>query len=296
MRLHIAVTFCCACVILADSPLLAQERAEAPLSPIQAAEQMELPDGFRATVFAAEPDIVQPIAMTIDTRGRLWVVECISYPNWKDIGVQDGNDRVLIFEDTDGDGQFDKRSVFLDNGRNLTGIELGFGGVYLCSSPDLIFIPDSNHDDKPDGPPRILMSGLTLKAKHNVFNGLHWGPDGWLYGLHGITDTSQITVSGSSKNPVPMNCGVWRFHPTRNVFEPYCWGSTNPWGLDWDAGGQAFITNCVIEHVFHVISGAHFKRMHGQDLNPNVFTLMDSCTDHIHWGGRLLEYIYRRQA
>src|SRR3954469_18718496 len=110
-----------------------------PLPPKDAAKAMTLPPGFKATLFAGEPDVVQPIAFTFDDRGRLWVVECLSYPKWRSDGK--GNDRVIILEDTDGDGTFDKRTVFLDNGCNLSGIEYGFGGIWLCSVPNLIFIP-----------------------------------------------------------------------------------------------------------------------------------------------------------
>ena len=93
---------------------------------------MTLPDGFQATLFAGEPDVVQPIAMAFDDRGRLWVVECLSYPKWTD--KPEGADRVLLFEDADGDGKFDKRQVVFDKGANLSGIELGFGGIWLCSA------------------------------------------------------------------------------------------------------------------------------------------------------------------
>src|SRR5256714_3357020 len=109
-----------------------------PLPPKDAAKAMTLPPGFKATLFAGEPDVVQPIAFTFDDRGRLWVVECLSYPEWSD--KPEGKDRVVIFEDTDGDGVFDKKTVFLDNGRNLTGIEYGFGGIWLCSASNLLFI------------------------------------------------------------------------------------------------------------------------------------------------------------
>src|SRR5262245_32739904 len=109
----------------------AQDRA---MPPEEAAATMKLPPGFKATVFAAEPDIVQPIAFTFDDRGRVWVVECLSYPTWKSDGT--GNDRVTILEDTDNDGRHDKRTVFLDNGSNLSGIEVGFGGVWLTSAPN----------------------------------------------------------------------------------------------------------------------------------------------------------------
>src|SRR4051794_10597871 len=148
----------------------AQDR---PLSPEDAAKAMTLPRGFEATLFAGEPDVVQPIAMTFDDRGRLWVVECVSYPKWATDGK--GTDRVVILEDTDGDGVHDKRTVFLDNGVNLSGIEYGFGGIWLCSSPNLVFVPDRNGDDKPDGPPEMILDGWNIKdTKHNIFNSLGW--------------------------------------------------------------------------------------------------------------------------
>lgn len=257
---------------------------DGPLPPQEAAAALTLPEGFQATLFAGEPDVVQPIAMATDARGRLWVVECLSYPDWTDEPT--GRDRVVIFEDADGDGRHDSRKVFLDNGRNLSGIELGFGGVWLCSTPELIFVPDRNDDDVPDGPAEVLLDGWDLTARHNVFNGLTWGPDGWLYGMNGILSNSLVGAPGTPESErTHLNCGVWRYHPTRREFELYASGTTNPWGLDFDAKGRMFITNCVIEHVFQVFPGGHYKRMFGQDLNPNVYGLIESCADHIHWGG-----------
>ena len=106
----------------------------------EAMRRITLPEGFTVSLFAAEPDVVQPIAMTIDHKGRLWVVENYSYPIW--LGGPTGKDRILIFEDADHDGRFDRRTVFYDKGTNFTGIELGFGGVWVCSTPNLLFIPD----------------------------------------------------------------------------------------------------------------------------------------------------------
>lgn len=256
-----------------------------PLSAERTAKEMQLPDGFRATVFAAEPDVVQPMSFAIDGRGRLWVVECLSYPDWLPAD-KPGKDRVLILEDTDGDGRHDKSTVFIDNQRNLSGIALGFGGVYLLSTPEFLFIPDADGDDKPDGPPKVLLDGWSLQCRHNVVNGLTWGPDGWLYGLNGIIDTSFVGKPGAAKEDrTPLNCSVWRYHPTRHEFEVVCHGTTNPWGLDYDQYGQFFITNCVIKHLFHVIPGAHYIRMYGEDLSANTYDLMPSCADYLHWGG-----------
>jgi putative membrane-bound dehydrogenase-like protein len=261
-------------------PLLASDK---PASPQEAPKKMTLPKGFQATLFAGEPDVVQPIAFTFDDRGRLWVVECNSYPTWTK--NKEGNDRVLIFEDK-GDGHFDKCSVFWDKGANLTGIEYGFGGIWLCSTPNLIFIPIKEGDDKPSGPPQIMLDGWDLTAKHNVFNSLTWGPDGWLYGCNGILSNSRVAAPGSPDDKrVALNCGVWRYHPTRKIFEVVAHGTTNPWGLDFDDYGRMFITNCVIKHLFHVIPGAHYERMFGQDINPYSYGLMQSCADHIHWAG-----------
>ena len=259
--------------------------ADRPLPPDAAAKAMTVPDGFKVTLFAGEPDVVQPIAMTFDTRGRLWVVECKSYPKWTSDGK--GSDRVVILEDTDGDGRHDKRTVFLDNGSNLSGIELGFGGVWLCSVPNLVFIPVKDGEDKPAGPPEILLDGWNLKdTKHNVFNSLGWGPDGWLYGCNGIQARSKVGKPGTpDKDRTYIDCGVWRFHPTRKTFEVYATGTTNPFGLDWDEHGQMVFTNCVIHHLWHVVPGGRYERMYGEDANPHAYALMKSCADHLHWGG-----------
>src|SRR5207248_6874661 len=166
-------------------------------------------------------------------------------------------------------------------------IALGFGGVWLCSTPNLVFIPVRAGEDRPAGPPEVVLDGWNLKeAKHNVFNGLTWGPDGWLWGCNGIQSRSLVGPPRTPKEKrVEINCGVWRYHPTRKVFEAVAHGTTNPWGLDFDDSGEAFITNCVIKHLWHVVPGAHFQRMYGQDSNPYSYGLLESCADHLHWGG-----------
>jgi len=264
----------------ADDPKQAPQLSAVPVSEVTA--KLTLPDGFKATLFAGEPDVVQPIAFAIDPRGRLWVAECYSYPEWSRDGK--GKDRILIFEDRDGDGQFDQRSVFAEGLANVSGLELGFGGVWVCATPNFLFIPDRNGDDRPDGPPEVVLDGWSLDAQHNVFNGLTWGPDGWLYGLNGILSNSKVGKPGTPEaNRTALNCGVWRYHPTNQVFENVASGTTNPWGLDFDERGEIFITNCVIPHLFHVVNGGHYDRMFGQDLTPNTYELLKTCADHVHW-------------
>ncbi|MCH9022605.1 MAG: hypothetical protein IID32_07550 [Planctomycetes bacterium] len=253
-----------------------------PIPPILAPNHMTFPDGFNVTLFAGEPDVKQPIAIALDDRGRLWVAECYSYPNWSPTG----NDRILIFEDTDHDGTFDTKKVFWDKGNYLTGFQLGFGGVWVASCPNLLFIPDKNQDDVPDGPPQVMLDGWSHQGVHTVINSLTWGPDGWLYGLNGIDSHSNVGRPGTPDDQrQKINCGVWRYHPTKKTFEVIAHGTTNPWGIDFDQHGQTFITNSVLPHLYHVIAGARFKRMHGKDFNPHAYKLMDTTADHLHWAG-----------
>ncbi len=263
-----------------------QPPQQGPRAPAEAARHFTLPAGFKATLFAAEPDVVQPIAFCFDGRGRLWVAESYTYPDFKP-PTEEGEDRILIFEDTDGDGRFDTKKVFWDQVPNVSGIEVGFGGVYVCATPRLLFVPDADGDDVPDGEPRVLLDGWNLdKAQHNVFNGLTWGPDGWLWGMNGIQSKSAVGKPGTPDDQrVKFDCGVWRYHPTRHAFEVVAWGTTNPWGLDFDDYGQPFITNCVIAHLWHVVPGAHFQRMYGDDPVPHVYAPLKSCADHLHFIG-----------
>ncbi len=273
-------------IAVAAAPAFGRDDAtkSAPIPAAEAAGKMTLPEGFTATLFASEPEVKQPIAFTIDPRGRLWVVECFSYPIW--LGGPVGRDRILILEDTDGDGKRDKTTVFYDKGTSFTGIALGFGGVWVSATPNLLFFPDKDGDDAPDGPPEIKLDGWDVKAQHNMFNALTWGPDGWLWGCNGIMSNSRVGAPGTPDNDrTPINCGVWRYHPTRKTFDVVAHGTTNPWGLDFDQYGEAFITNCVIPHLFRVVPGSRFQRMYGQDFNAHSYKLMESCADHIHWAG-----------
>jgi putative membrane-bound dehydrogenase-like protein len=253
----------------------------APLPPDEAVKAMKMPPGFKATVFAAEPDLTQPIGYCIDARGRLWVCENFSYPK----GALTGKDRVVIYEDTDGDGKFDKKTLFAEGFGYLTSVQVGMGGVWVASAPNLTFFPMKEGDDKPSGPGEVVLTGWTWEGKHNVIDGLEWGPDGWLYGCHGITTPSYVGKPGTPKDQLTyVSCGIWRYHPTRKVFEYVVEGTCNPWGLDWDQYGEGFFTTSVVPHLYHVIFGSHYKRMFGHDLNPYIYEQLDTIADHRHWG------------
>jgi putative membrane-bound dehydrogenase-like protein len=255
------------------------------LSPEEAVKKISLPPGFKATLFAGEPDVQQPIAITTDDRGRLWVAENYTYSENESSFDKKLRDRVVILEDINGDGHFDKRTVFWDKGQKLTSVEIGFGGAWVLCAPQLLFIPDRNGDDIPDGDEEVVLDGWNdMQIHHNIVNGLKWGPDGWLYGRHGILATSFVGQPGTPKDQrTQINCGIWRYHPTRKVFEVVASGTTNPWGMDFDEYGEGFFINTVIGHLFHLIPGAHYKRMYGEDLTPHTYELIDQHADHYHW-------------
>jgi putative membrane-bound dehydrogenase-like protein len=262
------------------------EKSKIPFTtPEQALKALKVPKGFKATMFAAEPDVNQPIALATDERGRLWVCENYTYDD-RTIGfANEARDRIVILEDYDHDGTFDERKVFWDAGRRLTSVEIGYGGVWVLDAPRLLFIPDANKDDKPDGEPQVVLDGWNDGAvRHNIVNGLRWGPDGWLYGRHGILATSYVGPPGASRDQrTPINCGIWRVHPIKKTFEVVCHGTTNPWGMDWDTNGQMFFINTVIGHLWHVIPGAHYRRMYGEHFNPNTYQVIEQTADHFHW-------------
>jgi len=260
------------------------EKSE-PMSPEETARTAELPEGFRLEVFASEPEVQQPIGITFDDKGRLWVAECYTFaetPLRWDMKLQD---RVIVLEDTNGDGKSDKRTVFWDQGKRLTSVAVGNGGVWVTCAPQLLFIPDANGDLVPDGEPVVMLDGFDAETiGHNIVNGLKFGPDGWLYGRHGITSTSYVGAPGTpEKDRIAMNCAIWRFHPVSKTFEVFCHGGTNPWGMDWNEDGQLFYTNTVIGHLWHAIPGAYYERMFGAHLNPLAYEYIGHTADHYHW-------------
>ena len=259
---------------------------DAPMSADEAAKTMELPKGFSATVFASEPEVQNPIAMTWDHQGRLWVAENYTYAERTQRFDLNLRDRVLILEDTDGDGVSDKRHVFTDQVQMLTSVEVGRGGVWLMCPPQLLFLPDADGDDLPDGPAEVVLDGFTVAESnyHNFANGLKWGPDGWLYGRCGHSCPGLIGPPGSpAAQRIPIDGGVWRYHPERRIVEVLCHGTVNPWGHDWDEHGQLFFINTVIGHLWHVMPGMHYKESFGESMNPGVYERLDTIADHYHF-------------
>ncbi|MCO8120575.1 DUF1080 domain-containing protein [Stieleria sp. TO1_6] len=268
-------------------PMVALKPDEYPHSGLpaqQAAQAMRVPDGFHVSVGASEPDVKQPIAMAIDDRGRVWIAEAYEYPIRAAGDV--GRDRILIFEDTDDNGSLDKRTVFAEGLNLVSGLEVGFGGVWVGAAPYLMFIPDRDGDDVPDGPAEILLDGWGYQDTHETLNTFIWGPDGWLYGCHGVFTHSRVGKPGTPDDQrTPINCGVWRYHPTRHQFEVFAHGTSNPWGVDFNDRGQAFITACVIPHLYHIIQGARYQRQGGRHFNNHTYRDIVTVADHLHYLG-----------
>src|SRR5215213_2405554 len=218
----------------------AQDRPPGPpLSPAEAIEQMTLPEGFSGELVAAEPDIVHPVAMTFDERGRIWITESLEYPR-RDAGP--GRDRIKILEDTDGDGRADTFAIFADGLNIPSGVAVGHGGVWVANAPDILFYPNADGDLTPDGPPQVVVTGFGRADTHELPNTLAWGPDGWLYGWNGVFNPSHVEYRGKTYD---FTCAIFRIHPRTRDFELFCEGTSNPWGIAWDLEGNAFASACV---------------------------------------------------
>lgn len=255
-----------------------------PPTPQESLKMLKLPSGFKATLFASEPDVQNPIGMAWDAKGRMWVAENYTYAERTkrfDLGLKD---RVIILEDKDWDGVAETRKVFTEDVQMLTSVEVGRGGVWLMCPPQVLFIPDRNGDDIPDGEPEVVLDGFTVAKDnyHNFANGLRWGPDGWLYGRCGHSCPGRLGVPGTPDDQrIPMKGGIWRFHPERKIVEVLTHGTTNPWGHDWDQNGEMFFINTVTGHLWHLMPGAHL--MDSSTLNPYVYEKLDTIADHYHY-------------
>jgi putative membrane-bound dehydrogenase-like protein len=262
------------------------------LNPEESRKIMEVPDGFAVDLIAGEPDLVQPIAMSFDARGRIWVIEGMTYPRRAPEGQ--GKDRILIFEDKDGNGSFETRKIFAEGINLASGIEIGFGGVFVGAAPYLLFYPDANGDDIPDSEPEILLDGFGYHDTHETLNSFTWGPDGWLYGVHGVFTHSKVGKPGTSNDErVSLNAGVWRYHPTKREFEVFAYGTSNPWGVDFNDQGDFFISACVIPHFYNMVQGGRYIRQgSASHFNPYIFESIDTIADHRHYTGAIQEHAF----
>ena len=164
-------------------------------------------------------------------------------------------DRIRILEDTDADGRADTSTLFADGLNLATGLLLGNGGVYVGQAPYLLFLEDTDGDDRCDQT-TTLLGGFGLEDRHELLNGFTWGPDGWLYMTQGVFTHSKVKDPDHPERPeVIMNAAVARYHPTSKRFEIFSDGASNQWHVDFDRYGNAFVSACVIDHLFHMAPG-----------------------------------------
>ena len=256
---------------------LAGQLAAQGYAPQQALAKMTTARGLRVSLIASEPEVRQPILVKVDDRGRLWTIQYLQYPNpagLKRVRVDRwsrteydrvpkppphgprGADRITILKDTNQDGRIDRFDDFVDGLNLATGVAFGHRGVYVLQVPYLLFYPDRNRDDKPDGPPRVLLKGFGMEDAQSLANHLTWGPDGWLYGVNGSTTTCKI-------RGIEFQQGVWRYHPLRDKFELFCEGGGNTYGLAFDeVGNLLYSTNG--GPFIHAIQGGYYKKSFGK--------------------------------
>ena len=251
----------------------AQDRPPGPaLSPQEAMRKMVLPPGFSVELIAAEPDIVNPVAMTFDERGRIWITESIEYPR-HDAGP--GHDRIKVLESTRGDGHFDKITVFADDLNIPSGIAVGHGGVWVANSPDILFLQDTTGSGKADKR-EVVVTGFGRFDTHELPNSLTWGPDGCLYGLNGVFNEAHVQQNG---HDFRFTCAMYRIDPRTRELSLFCQGTSNPWGIAWDQEGSGFVSACVIDHLWHLTETGYYFRQ-GGPYPPHTWILNSIVNQH----------------
>ena len=305
----------CACVgaligsIIGGHVALGQEFGSLELRPSRNVPSLNVPADLELDLLLRDPEIANPLYLNFDERGRLWVVQYRQYPwpaglklisrdnVWRNVyqppfpppppHVADspfrGKDTITIHEDTDGDGQFDRQTVFLEGLNLATAALKGRGGVFVTNPPYLLFYADQDNDDRPDSEqPRILLSGFGIEDSHSIANCLRWGPDGWVYGTQGSTISAAVVRHGADNKPIPneapihsMGQNVWRYHPETHRYEIFAEGGGNAFGIEFDSQGRVYSGhNGGDTRGFHYVQGGYYLKnfgKHGSLSNPFAF-------------------------
>src|SRR5688572_11015347 len=292
--------------------LHAPTRDSQPLPAREGVKEFSLASDLAIDLVAAEPEVRQPVNITFDERGRMWVVQYIQYPFPAGLKVVEydqyirakfdkvplapphhvrGADKITIHEDADGDGSFEGMKTFVDGLNIATSVLPGHGGAWVLNPPYLLFYPDADHDDVPDGDPVVHLSGFGLEDTHAVANSLVWGPDGWLYGCQGSTTTARVKVEiggnqSAHRTTDFLGQAVWRYHPTAHRFEIFAEGGGNTFGLEFDDKGRAYSgTNHRGPRGLHFVQGGYYLKnwgKHGALTNPYAFGFFP----HMHHTGK----------
>jgi putative heme-binding domain-containing protein len=268
-----------------------------PLTAAESLQRFQVPGDLKIELVLSEPEIGQPLSMKFDERGRLLVVQYLQYPTPAGLkmlsrdkflrSVYDkvppappnhfrGADKITIHEDTNGDGVLDKHKTFVEGLSLVSSFARGRGGVWVLNPPYLLFYPDRNNDDVPDGDPEVHLEGFGLEDSHSVANSLRWGPDGWLYAAQGSTVSGDIKRPGLDKTGVhSMGQLIWRYHPETRRYEIFAEGGGNAFGVEIDSKGRIYSGhNGGDTRGFHYVQGGYFQKgfgKHGPLSNPYTF-------------------------
>ncbi len=293
-----------------STPIAPPEQFESGkrLSPAESRNMFSVANDLTLDQILTEPEVAQPVSVSFDARGRLWVVEYRQYPfpaGLKMISRDKyfrarydrdlppppygsdspfrGQDRISIHTDLDGDGTYEQHKTFLDGLNITTAVAPARNGVWVLSPPQLLFYPDRNNDDVPDGPPEVHLEGFGLQDTHSVVNSLRWGPDGWLYATQGSTVSGSVKPPDADRDPVhSLGQNVWRYHPQTGRYEIFAEGGGNAFGVEFDAEGRLFSGhNGGDTRGFHYVQGGYYhKRVvkAGKLSNPYAFGHLKSMT------------------
>ncbi len=263
-------------------------------------------EGFQLETVLREPEVRQPLSINFDERGRMWVAQYLQFPFPQGLKVighdnywrvqyenfppppppnhETGKDKVTVYEDTDGDGTFDKSTDFVTGLSITTSALPGRGGVWVMNPPYLLFYPDANRDDIPDGDPEVHLAGFGLEDLHAVANGLRWGPDGWLYGYQGSTTTATVSRPGLDEEGLHFKGqNLWRYHPESKRFELFAEGGHNHFGVALDSEGRMFTGSNGGLIGFHQVQGGYTWKSwakHGELTNPYAYGFFMGMEDH----------------
>lgn len=287
-----------------------------PVPAEEAIQQFSVAHDLEMDVVLDEPMVNQPLEISFDGRGRMWVVHYNQYPYPKGLKITgldnhlrlkfdtipqpppeglDGADRISVFEDTDGDGSFDTSTEAITGLNIATSVALGRGRIWVLNPPYLLSYPDKDGDGIPDGDPEVCLQGFGLEDTHAVANSLRWGPDGWLYGAQGSTTTANIS-SEVTKNVAFQGQAIWRYHPYTKVFEIYAEGGGNTFNVEIDSQGRIYSGNNGSGRGPYYKQGAYYGKSwgkHGPLTNPYAFGFLDDMElegDNVRFTHSLLRY------
>ena len=248
--------FLFAAIVSAQDPFATQVRPTDPLSPEEQQKAFRLPPGFEIQLVASEPDILKPLNMAFDAKGRLWITETIEYP-YAAPPDRKGRDNIKILADTNGDGRADKFTSFADGLNIPIGIYPYNDGAVAFSIPYIWKLLDKDHDDVVDERIKLYGPMGVDRDTHGLNNAFRRGFDGWVYACHGFNNDT--TVKGTDGHEIHMQSGnTYRFRLDGSRIEHYTHGQVNPFGMTFDPLGNLFTADCHSKPIYQLLRGGYY--------------------------------------